>query len=123
MGLGERIRLKREALGLTQAELGEKLGVGPNQIGAIESGRTAPSYKVFVSLAPVLGTSLDWLANGEQVAPSGIIKSYERMRLIRIIDSVDDADVNILLATADAMRSRRQDTAAEQTASYGEGAK
>lgn len=35
MGLGERIRNRREKLGLTQAELGKLVGVGPNQIGVM----------------------------------------------------------------------------------------
>jgi len=118
MGLGERIRLKRESLGLTQAELGEKLGVGPNQIGAIESGRTAPSYKVFTSLAPVLGVSLDWLAYGDSGTATTKIKSYEHAKLVRLIDSIEETDIGVLLATAEAMQTRKLNMVAEAIPEY-----
>lgn len=42
MSLGQKIRFQREVLGLTQAELADKVGVYKGTIGCYEWGRTVP---------------------------------------------------------------------------------
>lgn len=118
MGLGERVRDRREKLGLTQAELGKLVGVGPNQIGGMESGRTTPSFKVFVALGDVLGVSLDWLASrdAKYSIESQVTKTYSRAKLTRIVDSLSEIDVDVLLATAEALHGKtNQDMVAESS--------
>lgn len=118
MGLGERVRDRREKLGLTQVELGKLVGVGPNQIGGMESGRTTPSFKVFVSLGDVLGVSLDWLASRDTKYTVEIQaeKTYSRARLTRVLDSLPEADIEVLLATAEALQGKtNQDMVAESS--------
>jgi transcriptional regulator with XRE-family HTH domain len=53
--LGETIRRHREALGLTQRSLAQKLGVEASHVAFIESGRRKPSLKLVARLADVLG--------------------------------------------------------------------
>ena len=53
--LGERVRSRRDGLGLTQRELAEKLGVEASHIAFIESGRRKPSLKLIARLADILG--------------------------------------------------------------------
>src|SRR5215470_9212608 len=53
--LGEMVRVQREALGLTQRSLAEKLGVEASYVAFIESGRRKPSLKLIARLADVLG--------------------------------------------------------------------
>ena len=53
--VGETVRSRREALGMTQRSLAEKLGVEASHIAFIESGRRKPSLKLIGRLADVLG--------------------------------------------------------------------
>jgi len=49
--LGELIRLRREASGLSQRELGRSVGVTASHLAFIESGRRRPSYSLLFRLA------------------------------------------------------------------------
>jgi transcriptional regulator with XRE-family HTH domain len=53
--LGERVKIRREGLGLTQRSLAEKLGVEASHVAFIESGRRKPSLKLVARLADILG--------------------------------------------------------------------
>lgn len=60
MIVGIRVQQRREQLGLSQAELGELVGVSQQAVNLIETGKTKnPRY--IVSLAKALQTSTDWL--------------------------------------------------------------
>lgn len=52
------LRLKK---GLTQTELGEKVGVKQNTFTNWENGKREPSFENLVKLADLLDVSLDWL--------------------------------------------------------------
>ena len=52
---GDTIKRHREALGLTQRSLAQKLGVEPSHVAFIESGRRKPSLKLLARFADVLG--------------------------------------------------------------------
>jgi transcriptional regulator with XRE-family HTH domain len=53
--LGERLRQRREALGLTQQELALKLGIKPKYVADLENGPSRPSFMLLVRVADVLG--------------------------------------------------------------------
>ncbi|MEI9995136.1 MAG: S24 family peptidase [Rhizomicrobium sp.] len=59
-GIGKRVREARNALGISQAELGKRAGLGQQAIAEIESGRTRTSVHV-VAIARALGRSPEWL--------------------------------------------------------------
>ncbi|OEH66159.1 MULTISPECIES: helix-turn-helix domain-containing protein [Lactobacillus] len=52
---------KRIKLGLSQAELAEKLNVSPALISQIESGKRNPSYKMMVKFSEFFNESVDSL--------------------------------------------------------------
>jgi len=52
---GDTVKRHREALGLTQRSLAEKLGVESSHVAFIESGRRKPSLKLLARFADVLG--------------------------------------------------------------------
>ena len=52
--LGEVVKRQREALGLTQRSLAQKLEVESSHVAFIESGRRKPSLKLVARLADVL---------------------------------------------------------------------
>lgn len=59
--LGQIIREKREALGLTQIEVAEKAGVDRNYIGMVERGERNPSYLSLIKIANGLNITVDQL--------------------------------------------------------------
>lgn len=62
--LGERIALLRSKLGWSQAELARRLNISPSAVGMYEQGRREPPVDILVSLARVLGVSMDYLLTG-----------------------------------------------------------
>lgn len=59
--LGQIIREKREALGLTQIEVAEKAGLDRNYIGVVERGERNPSYLSLIKIAKGLNMTVDQL--------------------------------------------------------------
>ena len=53
--IGTRIKTARQARGLTQAEVGNALGILPQHVQAWEAGRRNPGPKHLAKLAEVLG--------------------------------------------------------------------
>ena len=64
---GEYIRRKREARGLSQAELAEKLGVSTSEISAWEAG-FFPEAEYLLPLSAALGVEVEELLSGEDAA-------------------------------------------------------
>lgn len=57
--VGELIRQKRRELGMTQAELAEKVGVTDGYIGKIEIGYQGAGLNTIIKIGEVLGISDD----------------------------------------------------------------
>ncbi len=54
-----RVREKREAMGLTQAELAGRTGVSRQAINAIETGKYDPSIGLAYALSKVFGCAIE----------------------------------------------------------------
>lgn len=63
----ERLKELRLKKGLTQTELGEKVGVKQNTFTNWEKGKREPSFENLIKLADLLEVSLDWLFGREQM--------------------------------------------------------
>jgi transcriptional regulator with XRE-family HTH domain len=57
--IGDRLRARRQALGLSLRELADRLGVTPSLISQIERGRANPSVSTLYALVAELDLSLD----------------------------------------------------------------
>lgn len=58
MTFGEQLRAARKAIGLSQAELGARVGVSNTYISALESSqKLAPAFELVGALAHALGIS------------------------------------------------------------------
>jgi len=62
--LKERLAAAREAMGLTQAQLGQKVGAGQSLISNLESGTNLSSTSL-PEIAHALGVSAYWLKTGK----------------------------------------------------------
>ncbi|WP_190286039.1 MULTISPECIES: helix-turn-helix domain-containing protein [unclassified Pantoea] len=64
-GIGERIRLRRRELGLTQKEIAQHLGRSASAVTQWESGATYPNGQNLVKLAEILKTDAQWILSGD----------------------------------------------------------
>jgi transcriptional regulator with XRE-family HTH domain len=69
--IGERMRLRREKLGLTQEHLRarmelENVYVSRTQYSRLENGEALPNASHLIALRRVLGVSYDWLLEGDE---------------------------------------------------------
>ena len=62
-----RIKELRQAAGMTQAELAEKIGLSLQAISHYETGRRQITVSKLVAIATALGCSLDDLCEDEEV--------------------------------------------------------
>ena len=63
-GISERLRAAREAIGLTQREMAERLGLALVTYGRSETGNRAMDEGELAALAG-MGINLHWLVSGE----------------------------------------------------------
>ena len=59
--LANRLKERRTELGLTQAELAEKVGVTRKTVNTVENGVFTPSATLAIKLAKALGISVEQL--------------------------------------------------------------
>ena len=59
--LGERIHLARRRLGLSQVELAARADISPTTLNRVELGRQKLYAETLVTLAQILGVSVDYL--------------------------------------------------------------
>ncbi len=64
MTVGQRIKKARERAGITQVELGEKIGVSGVAIMRYEKDQRQPRIEQFQAIAIALGVDVNWLMNG-----------------------------------------------------------
>jgi DNA-binding XRE family transcriptional regulator len=59
--MNERIKLKRNELGLTQAQIAQKLGISERQYNRIENGASNGKKPLWLKLSQILNTTVDEL--------------------------------------------------------------
>ncbi|MBR7149913.1 MAG: helix-turn-helix domain-containing protein [Oscillospiraceae bacterium] len=77
---GTTIKRLRENLGMTQAELAEKIGVGNKAVSKWETGKGLPDISLLQPLAAALGVSLIELMNGVTVANRNVSANLLRSK-------------------------------------------
>lgn len=67
--IGDRLRLQREELGLTQGDIAEKLGVAVTTIHRIETAAVTPSVETLIDYCREIGTSVDSIVSDQPFEP------------------------------------------------------
>lgn len=70
MTIGERLRTLRKAAGLTQKELGQKLGVSASMIGQYETNLRNPKFETLQKIAAVLNVNITEIVDLSEISPS-----------------------------------------------------
>jgi transcriptional regulator with XRE-family HTH domain len=71
---GARVREIRQKRGMTQAELGERLGFPQNRVSEIENGSRSPTLVTILRLAIAL-----------ECKPSTLIKTFDEEELMKLL--------------------------------------
>ncbi len=74
--VGNFIKEKRRALGLTQQQLADKLNISFQAISKWENGTTYPNIEILKDLAIVLDVTVDEILSGSEKEPEGL--SYSK---------------------------------------------
>lgn len=69
MNIGMRIQEQRIKRGMSGAMLGAYLGINPNQVSRIETGKAKCSLEHFFVIAQILNCSADYLLFGKKQMP------------------------------------------------------
>lgn len=72
--MGNRIRVRRKELGLTQEKLAERVEISTSHMGEIERGTSICSLAVLVNIATILELNLDTLIKG--INPKNANKAF-----------------------------------------------
>jgi len=62
----ERLREKRDKIGISQRKFAQKIGVSSDLYNKYEQGVSRPSYETLVILTQELNTTTDWLLTGKE---------------------------------------------------------
>ena len=105
MTIGDKIRMHRKALGLTQTELGEKLGVKTNAVSKWECGRVddIPTSKI-KAMAKLFDVQPSYLIDEKQPAPTneGELNAEDK-RLLMMIHNLSPEDRERIVAIIEAL--------------------
>lgn len=90
MTIGEKIKMQRKSLGLTQTELGAKLGVQKNAVSKWECGRVddIPSSKIKV-MAQLFGVQPSYLIDDKDALPADAVPvDFSHLKRIPILGQI-----------------------------------
>ena len=87
----------------------DALFISPRYLANIENKGQHPSVQVFLELMSRYHISVDQILHGETMEG----KSTERMQFETLLDELTDAEIKILMATAQALLDARADSGGE----------
>ena len=88
--VGERLRLKRTALGLTQDDMSEKIDRVPKYYADIERGSCGMSIETLLALSSALNMSLDYIIFGPTSEEEQHKHEDELFAIIEMLDQASD---------------------------------
>lgn len=112
---GTTIKQLRESCSLTQAELGEKIGVSSKTISKWETAKGLPDINLLQPLAQALGISVIELMNGEHIINQNISANMLRSKFYvcplcgNVLHTLGDAVVSCCGITLPALEAEETD--------------
>lgn len=90
LAVGDRLRLKRTLLGLTQDEMAEKIDRATKYYADIERGSCGMSIETLMALSEVLNMSLDYLIYGKESSSNEKLQHTDEVAAI--LNMLNNAD-------------------------------
>ena len=112
MQIGGKIKIIREAKGLSQKQVALTLGMDQAQYSRVENGKTDPSFSNVVKIAKALGIELSDLFKSDGIFKD--INSYDKTLLekLSLIEKLEDKEKQAFYSILDALvaKKRMKDT-------------
>lgn len=89
LAAGDRLRLKRVLLGITQDEMAEKINRATKYYADIERGNCGMSIETLLSLSEVLDMPLDYILLGKTDSKEEGVHTEEVLAVINLLDHCD----------------------------------
>ena len=97
-GLGERIQELRKQHKLSQVELAEQINISKSQMIRYENKGVQPPADILNKLASVLGTSVDFLINGNSDEKAkAALKNADMLQKFKEVENLPDREQSVLL--------------------------
>lgn len=97
--MGDRIRSCRKSLGMTQEELGTKIGVQKSAIAKYENGRVDNIKRSQIqAMATVFGVSPVWLMGIEETKKEESTLTEKEQILLNLIRQMSDSQIDNLIS-------------------------
>lgn len=107
--LGDRIKLKRKELSMSQSDLADQVGISYAQIGRYETKDVQPPAKTLTIIADVLGVSPDFLLYGSTDEKAKTrLSDPELINQFKAIEAMDEDDRNVVKKLIDAFITKKQ---------------
>lgn len=109
---GERIRQRRELAGLTQKQLGAKLGVDGSTVSHWESEMHDPPVEALRAMREIFGVTIDWLVAATNTPPPQTVNVTRIQRAVKMLGGpvgVEAALRNVAGAIAELAAALPQD--------------
>jgi len=108
-GFAARLRALRKQKGLSQTELGERVGVHYTHIGRYERGVSRPAADTLKRLADALGVSGDYLLEGAvEEAARARFEDRELLHQFQQIEKLPEEDKAVIKRLLDAFLTKKQ---------------
>ncbi len=104
-----RLRLLRRQQGLSQANLGKLVDLHYTHIGRYERGTSRPSADALQRLSDTLGTSSDFLLDGDtNDAAKANFQDRELLRMFQEVEVLPDDDKKVIKTLIDALLTKKK---------------
>ena len=121
MSFGEQMRLRREALSLSRAQLAARLGVSPSAISNYENGLSSPKEDVLLRLFDALDVDPNYLFRGAFHAECSTFSREEQdlIEAYRALPSIGRETVRSLISSLGALcRAQAEESASNLKSSH-----
>lgn len=109
-GFGKRLAQIRKSRGITQIELGEKIGVSQRVIAYYEKDGAQPPGPILIDIASVLNTSTDELLGRKEIKERNSPKKARMLKRLQKIEKLQPADQRAVFKVLDAMVEKNKNT-------------
>lgn len=102
--LGDRIKELRNSVNFSQQELADKIKVSKAQINRYENRDVQPPADVLNKLSDALGTTVDYLLNGNSGEKAkASLKNAEMLNKFKELEALPDKEQNMILQVVNAL--------------------
>lgn len=93
---------------MVSASIGRKIDSDTSYINRVETNKLNPSITVLTKIADVLEQTLDQLVKNSENEPEVRIRDKSLSERMRLVDSLDEDDRNVLIYMIDTMLTKQR---------------